>query len=128
MAAEGYPTETISLCIWGDGTVYAIPHRAGDRTWMHRNNDTARHPELALVRGEWGSLCLWYPHDPRSLRWEWVDGLDQYVTIVHRHLQAEEYGRRHDRWPAEDAPHGFGPHPLRTEAMLDAAERWRVAC
>jgi hypothetical protein len=128
MAAEGYPTETVSLCIWDDDTLYAIPHQADGRTWMHRNPDTAVNPELLPLPGQWGTLCLWYSDDPRALRWEWSDGLDQYVTIVHRHLQAEEYARHHGHWPAEDAPHGNGFHPLRTEATRAAADRWRQAC
>lgn len=44
-----------------------------------------------------------------------------YITIVHRHLQAEEYWRRTGRWPAEDAPHGEGHHPIQTPEMQTAA-------
>lgn len=128
-AAEGYPTETVSLCIWDDDSIYAVPHQARERTWVHRNPDVILNPDLFQLRGQWGSLCLWYPGDPRGLRWEWPDGLDQYVTIVHRHLQAEEYARRHEgSWPAEDTPHGAGHHPLRTASTRDAALRWRPAC
>lgn len=132
MAAEGYPTERVSLCIWRDGAVYAIPHRAESRDWLHRNVDDVLHPGSSTwdspERCHLGELCLWFPDDPRGLRWEWSDGLDQLVTVVHRHVQAEEYWRRHDRWPAEDTPHGSGEHSVRTLAMRAAAERWRPAC
>ena len=64
-----------------------------------------------------GELCLWYPGDPRALRWEWADGLSSYLTVVHRHLQAEEFYRRNGTWPSEDAPHGPGPHPIRSPEL-----------
>ncbi len=72
-----------------------------------------------------GELCLWCPGDPRQLRWAWSDGLAAYITIVHRHIQAEEYWRRTGRWPAEDAPHGGTSHPIQTSAMRTAATRVR---
>lgn len=114
LAARCYPTERVSLCVWRDGTIIAVPHRGDDRRWLHRQ---------PTVMGE---LCLWYPRDPRTLRWAWADGLVRYVTIVHRHLQAEEFWRRHEYWPSEDAPHGGGPlpHPIRTAAMRRAAQPW----
>lgn len=127
MAAEGYPTERVSICVWDDDTVSAIPHQAQGHTWVHRNPDSLPVSSHG-PRGEWGTLCLWYPGDPRGLRWEWPDGLDQYVTMVHRHLQAEEYARRHGAWPAEDAPHGSGPHPILSPAVREAVDRWRPAC
>jgi hypothetical protein len=111
MAKRGYPTERVGICVWRNGRIVAVPHNAKDRLWYHRN--------VTLF----GELCLWFPGDPRSLRWDWVDGLVRYVTIVHRHLQAEEFWRRHDRWPSEDAPHGAGDHPIRTWEMRRIAEQ-----
>lgn len=144
-AAEDYPTERVAISILTTGAVAAVPVDARDRAWLHRNP----HVELNRWRGLRstmfasappavreaaarqdllhsdirypGDLCLWYPNDPRSLRWEWDDGLIAYITIVHRHLQAEEFWRRTGTWPAEDAPHGYGPHPIRTEAVRVAA-------
>jgi hypothetical protein len=114
MAAEGYPTEPLSVLVWADGRIMAIPRRAGERRWLHRYTDPP------------GQLCLWDPHDPSGLRWQWSDGLAAFITIAHRHLQAEEYWRRTGTWPAEDAPHGDGPHPVRSRA-LRAAAFWRGA-
>lgn len=116
LAAEGYPTEQVSIGIWDNGRMVAVPHRADRRSWLHRQ------PTLL------GELCLWYRRDPRPLRWEWADGIVRYVTIVHRHLQAEEFWRRNGYWPSEDAPHGDGPapHPIRTVAMQRAAQRWHL--
>ena len=68
-----------------------------------------------------GQLCLWFPDDPPELKWDWSDGLVAYITVVHRHLQAEEFWRRTGRWPAEDAPHGEGVHPIRSQEMRAAA-------
>lgn len=109
-AAHGYPTEQVSITVRSDGYIGAVPLHS-DRLWLHRN-----HTLMA-------ELCLWYPEDPRSLRWEPDDGLAAYVTIVHRHLQAEECWRRHGEWPAEDAPHGPGRHPIRSLATRWAASR-----
>lgn len=100
MARLGYPRERVSIGVWRSGRIEAVPHDTTHREWLHRM------PSLL------GELCLQFPGDPRWLRWEWSDGLERYVTIVHRHLQAEEFWRRKKRWPAEDAPHGDGTHPV----------------
>lgn len=105
MAQLGYPRERVSICIWRDGQLDAVPHDAAHRQWLHRM------PSL------FGELCLQFPGDPRWLRWEWPDGLERYMTIVHRHLQAEEYWRRNGRWPAEDAPHGDANHPINSDTI-----------
>ena len=144
-AAENYPTEQVAITVRRSGDIAAVPVNARARLWLHRNptcdfsrwgsmrrmlfqsapaavRDEVRLHDLVLGDvGLFGGLCLWFPDDPRELRWEWSDGLDAYVTIVHRHLQAEEFWRRNRRWPAEDAPHGPGAHPIRTEAMRLAA-------
>jgi hypothetical protein len=112
MAAEGYPTEQLSVLVWADGRIAATPRGARGRRWLHRYP-----PPL-------GKLCLWYPDDPPALRWQWSDGLAAFITIAHRHLQAEEYWRRTGNWPAEDVPHGEGPHPIRSPA-LHAVAFWR---
>ena len=111
MAKVGYPTEHVSITVWPSGRIVAVPVDARSRSWEHRN---------AFVLGSMsylGELCLWFPSDPASLRWKWADGFAAYITVVHRHLQAEEYFRRNRRWPAEDAPHGSGNHPIRTVAL-----------
>jgi Second Messenger Oligonucleotide or Dinucleotide Synthetase domain len=112
MAADGYPTERLSVLVWADGRIAAVPRGARARRWLHRYPDAL------------GQLCLWYPDDPPELRWQWSDGLAAFITIAHRHLQAEEYWRRTGTWPAEDVPHGEGLHPIRTPA-LRAATFWR---
>lgn len=112
MAKLGYPIERVSITVWPSGRVTAIPGDAARRSWCHRN------PFVLGMLDALGDLCLFYPGDPRPLRWEWSDGLIDYITIVHRHLQAEEYARRNQgTWPAEHAPHGTGPHPIRTPAL-----------
>lgn len=120
MADEGYPVERVAVTSFSDGTVRAVPVAARERRWAHR------YPFVSGSLLQLGHLCLWYPSDPPALKWSWSDGFVDFVTIVHRHLMAEEYWRRHGRWPAEDAPHGEGDHPildpkLRSIALGDAA-------
>lgn len=110
LAELDYPTEHVSIMVKRGGMIAAVP-LADDRPWLHR------------YPAPLAQLCLWYPADPPHLRWEWEDGLVAYITIVHRHLQAEECWRRHDAWPAEDAPHGGGDHPIRSLALRRASDR-----
>ena len=117
MGADGgraYPTEQLSVLVWADGRIAATP-RARGRWWLHRYP-----PPL-------GQLCLWYPDDLPVLRWQWSDGLAAFITIAHRHLQAEEYWRRTGNWPAEDVPHGEGPYLIRSEGLTPSAAQLRAA-
>lgn len=114
-AATGYNEERARVSVRPDGGVFAFP-LGPERTWEHRYPSPlgAGFGHLA------GQLCLYYPRDPRHLRWEWGDGLEQYVGLVHRHLVFEEFNRREGRWPVEDAPHGEptdGTHPIRSAAF-----------
>ena len=96
--------------------IKTFPRNGNTRRWYHRN----------FVGGD---LCLWYPQDPRPLRWEWEDGFIPYLGIVSYHLQAEEWYRRYRVWPFEDAPHGHGPggspHPILTNQMRREVRRLR---
>lgn len=99
LKAAGYPVEPVRIILeeaYDEPRAY--PLRPGLR-WLHRN------PDPTTIDG-YGSLCLWYPRDPRRLRWDWDDGFEQFVAIVHRHLIGEEFCRRAGRWPWPDAPHG----------------------
>lgn len=146
-ATEGYPTERVAVSVYADGTVTAVPTAPTSRLWLHRypavdlwwlgrswrcwfasapapvQQAAAAHAYAVTDPSRLGQLCLWYPGDPRGLTWAWADGFEMYLTIVHRHLQAEEFWRRTGRWPAEDAPHGEGDHPIRTVEMQAAARR-----
>lgn len=123
LAASGYGAERGRVSVRPDGAIYAYPLGSTSRTWHHRNPSPLG-PALGTFAG---ALCLWYPNDPRSLRWDWDDGLEQYVTRLHRHLVFEEYHRREGRWPVEDAPHGdpvTGAHPIRSAFMRKERRRW----
>jgi hypothetical protein len=122
-AARGFGTERGRITARVDGRLHTFPLGSTGRRWKHRNPSPLG-PEFDWLAGD---LCLWYPQDPRGLRWEWDDGFEQYVTRVHRHLFFEEYWRRMDEWPVEDAPHGeppTGAHPVRTRQMREAAKQW----
>jgi hypothetical protein len=122
LAVAGYEGERGRVSIRPNGPIYAFP-LGPDRTWHHRYPSPlgAQFGHLA------GQLCLWYPKDPRHLRWEWGDGLEQYVSRVYRHLFYEEYYRREDQWPVEDVPHGdpvTGAHPICSAFMREEERRW----
>lgn len=122
LTAAGYDVERGRVSIRPRGDIYAFP-LGPDRSWHHRNPSPLG-PRFGKLAGD---LCLWCPNDPRSLRWDWDDGLEQYVTRVHRHLLFEEYYRREGQWPVEDAPHGgplAGAHPIRTAFMRKEERRW----
>lgn len=122
LAVAGYGIERGRVSIRPSGDIYAFP-LGPDRTWHHRNPSPLGRSFEKLA----GDLCLWYPKDPRALRWEWGDGLEQYVTRVHRHLIFEEYYRREGQWPVEDAPHAEpvnGAHPIRGAFMRKQERRW----
>lgn len=121
-ATEGYGPERSRISVRRDGTLLTFP-LCPRRRWKHRNPSPLG-PDFGKLAGD---LCLWYPSDPRALRWEWTDGFEQYVTRVHRHLFFEEFWRRTGEWPVEDAPHGepaHGAHPIRTRRMRDAVKEW----
>lgn len=127
----GYPAEQVRITVRGDGKVYAVPVNANNRRWLHRypHPEAADLLDLPTAPVAWetlfGSFCLEYPHDPDHLRWHWKDGIDAYLRIVQRHLWFEQYWRRHDAWPVEDAPHGHRadgrPHDLGNPILWNAA-------
>jgi len=98
LVAYGYVDERGRMSIAPNADVYSFP-LGRQRPWKHRYPFQPDH-------GSCNQLCLWFPGDPPPLRWEWSDGLEDYVSRVHRHLFYEECWRRTGDWPAEDAPHG----------------------
>ncbi len=121
-AQEGYVAERARITARPSGQIYTFPLGTRDRLWKHRNPSPLG-PVFGQIAGD---LCLWYPRDPRGLRWQWEDGLEEYVTRVHRHVFFEEYWRRNGEWPVEDAPHGeppAGAHPVLTPQMQKVAKQ-----
>jgi hypothetical protein len=122
LAAARYQNERGRVSIRPDGRIYSFP-LGPERSWHHRYPSPLGDQFAHLA----GQLCLWYPKDPRWLRWEWDDGLEQYVTRVYRHLFYEEYYRREGHWPVEDAPHDdpvTGAHPICSPFMRTEEGRW----
>ena len=68
-------------------------------------------------------LCLWYPEDPRELRWHPDDGLLALLGHVRTHLIREGYYREDlaehgkAKWLGPEAPHGRQP-PARRKRCL----------
>jgi len=114
LARDGWPVEHARVFVLPDDTAHAIDMHPGPRLYLHRNPLPLR------------TLCLQYPHDDAALRWLPADGLEPFITAVHRHLMYEEAWRRTGAWPAEDAPHGDGKarHRIRTAGVRRAQLEW----
>jgi hypothetical protein len=114
MAAESYPVESVDIWFVSDGA-FVTPPTDDNRTWEHR---------YPRNRSGFAPLCLWYPDDPETMRWTFDQPIEDFVGIVSRHVQAEEYLRRNGTWPMEDVPHGSkGRLPFQTAAMWRASKR-----
>ncbi len=74
-----------------------------------------QHPRLPIVRAdgpassphryEDGSLCMWYPSDPRDRRWVFSDGLVALIGCAQAHLSKEALWREWCEWPGSEVPH-----------------------
>ncbi|WP_081597287.1 hypothetical protein [Nocardia cyriacigeorgica] len=127
LVVAGYNTERARISITPDEEIVSFP-LGSVRQWKHRYSFD---PDT----GCYGQLCLWFPGDPRPLRWVWDDGLDDYVARVHRHLFYEEFWRRTGNWPSEDAPHGAGEpghvkgnqpvYPIQSPELRSVIEEYR---
>lgn len=102
LSIAGYADERARISVSPAGEIFSFP-RGPRRAWKHRY---PLDPDYGCVQ----QLCLWFPQDPRPLKWVPDDGFEDYVGRVHRHLFYEEYWRRNGSWPAEDAPHGNPGH------------------
>ena len=58
-----------------------------------------------------GTLCMWYPHDPRERRWIFSDGLLHLIGLIQVHLIREHLWRETGDWPGDEAPHPTGGKP-----------------
>lgn len=120
---EAFAPERARISVSPQAEVFAFPLGTRPRRWNHRNPSPLGY-EFGDLAAE---LCLFYPGDPRALRWEWEDGFVAYVSRVQRHLFYEEYWRQTGSWPVEDAPHGAPKgevHPIVTSFMRREEQRW----
>lgn len=68
---------------------------------------TADGPTESKHRNGDGSLCLWYPWDDSTQRWEFEDGLANLVGLTILHLFREAWWRETGEWLGPEAPHGL---------------------
>lgn len=54
-----------------------------------------------------GTLCIWYPSDPKHRRWMQQDGLVELLDLIAVHLFMEAFWRDTDDWLGDEAPHGW---------------------
>lgn len=128
LEVAGYGVERARVLVRRAGDPEAFPVGGPRRRWKHRNWGPGG---SGLPFRMTGSLCLFYNGDDRALRWEWEDGLADYVVRAHRHLYLEEHWRREGFWAYEDAPHTLPPpggrHPVRTIEMKEVRDRWTAS-
>ncbi|WP_082948693.1 hypothetical protein [Mycobacterium sp. 1274756.6] len=128
LVIAGYANEGARVSISPAGEIFSFP-LGPRREWKHRYSFN---PDGGCIR----QLCLWFPEDPRPLRWVPDDGFEDYVARVHRHLFYEEFWRRTGFWPTEDAPHGNpgrqndtpgeqSAYPIRSAHLRQAVENYR---
>ena len=55
-----------------------------------------------------GTLCMWYPQDPKERRWTFSDGLLHLIGLIQVHLIREHLWRETGDWPGDEAPHPTG--------------------
>src|ERR1700730_1860252 len=68
-------------------------------------------PEESPHRGNDGSLCMWEPSDPSTLRWVFGDGMLSLLGIAVAHLFREAWWRETGEWPGPEAPHDVAKGP-----------------
>lgn len=56
-----------------------------------------------------GSLCMWHPHDPRSMQWRFDHGLLDLLDTVRAHLFREAWWREHQEWLGPEVGHRPNP-------------------
>ncbi len=54
-----------------------------------------------------GTLCMWYPGDPRDRRWNLAEGAGALVANIAAHLIREEWYRKTGEWLGDEVPHGL---------------------
>lgn len=52
-----------------------------------------------------GTLCMWYPEDPREQRWAYADGAGALVANIAAHLIREEWYRTTGEWLGDEVRH-----------------------
>jgi hypothetical protein len=65
-------------------------------------------PRTLRHRYRWArptSLCIWYPPDPVSQRWNLREGLHGLIDRVRVHLLKEAWWRVHGSWPSPEIHH-----------------------
>lgn len=101
----------IHLTLHADG----LPARQVCIQFSQHSPDTPRvsvdGPTRSPHRYSDGTLCMWYPDDPRHTRWVPGDGAADLVTRIAVHLIKEAWWRRTAEWIGPEVTHG-DPDPL----------------
>ena len=62
-------------------------------------------PTESPHRFEDDSLCIWYPWDPKEMRWEFNDGLLHLLVLIQAHLFREAWWRDTNEWLGPEVDH-----------------------
>ena len=62
-------------------------------------------PTESPHRYEDDSLCIWYPWDPKEMRWEFNDGFLHLLVLIQAHLFREAWWRDTNEWLGPEVAH-----------------------
>lgn len=66
-------------------------------------------PPQSPHRYDDGSLCMWHPDDPPSMRWRFDHGLLDLLDAIMAHLFREAWWREHNEWLGPEVGHQPNP-------------------
>jgi hypothetical protein len=88
----GVPARNVTICFSQGAPERPVVRVDGPSESPHRYDD--------------GSLCMWYPLDPRELRWVSRDRAASLIAHIAAHLVKEEWYRKTGDWVGEEIWHG----------------------
>jgi len=94
LTVPGLPARHVRILFAGIGSAPFV-HADGPAESRHRYTD--------------GSLCMWYPFDPKEARWTRREGAAALLGHITAHLLREEWWRMTGEWVGDEVTHDDEP-------------------